>query len=177
MKIETNSDIGIWHHAGVRNFFHEGEINSSEIKDMAPFLDYVVTANVTEKALVETFKHAIDCSHKSSAKKPGLFAVSGLKYTVNLDKGTLVKMSFIDSENNEHEIDIENPSETKTYKIAADEFLMSAGADFKILATEEDYITHYPFDKDYLVCQYIKKQKEPIVIDQYGRIEFESEKN
>ena len=177
MKIETESDIGIWHHAGVRNFFHEGEINSSEIKDMAPFLDYVVVANVTEKALVDTFKHAIDCSRRSSAKKPGLFAVSGLKYTVNMDKGTLVKMSFIDKDNNEHEIDIENPSETKTYKIAADEFLMSAGADFKILAPEEDYVAHYPFDKDYLVCQYLKKHKEPIIINQYGRIEFETDKD
>ena len=52
---------------------------------------------------------------------------------------------------------------------------MSAGADYKILATEEDYIEHLPFYKDYLVCQYLKKHKEPIVIDHYGRIEFESE--
>ncbi len=172
MRIETNSDIGIWHHAGVRNFFHEGEINSSDVKDMAPFLDYVVVANVTEKNLVDTFKHAIDCSYRSSAKKPGLFAVSGLKYTVNPDKRALVKMSFIDKEGNEHEINVDNPSNTKTYKVVADEFLMSAGADFKILAEEDDYITHYNFDKDYLVCQYLKKQKDPVVINHYGRIEF-----
>lgn len=177
MRLETDSDIGIWHHAGVRNFFHEGEVNSSEVKDMAPFLDYVVVANVTEKSLVEVFKHAIDCSYRSSAKKPGLFAVSGLKYTVNPNKGTLVEMSFVDKNGEDHEIDIDNPSATKTYKVVADEFLMSAGADFKVLAPEEDYIVHYPYDKDYLVCEYLKKQNKPLVIDHYGRIEFDTEED
>ena len=177
MKEETNSEIGIWHHAGVRNFFHEGELNSSEVKDMAPFLDYVVVANVTEKALVDMFKNAIECSYMSSAKKPGLLAVSGLKYTVNPEKGKLTEMSFIDEKGIEHELDIDNPSEDKTYKVVADEFLMSAGADFKILAEEEDYIAHYPFDKDYLVCEYLKRQDSPIEINHTGRIEFETEDN
>ena len=177
MKIETDSDIGIWHHSGVRNFFHEGQLNSSEVKDMAPFLDYVVVANVTEKSLVEAFKHAIDCSYRSSAKKPGLFAVSGLKYTVNPNKGTLVEMSFIDKNGEDHEIDIDNPSATKTYKVVADEFLMTAGADFKVFAPEEDYVAHYPYDKDYLVCEYLKKHNKPLVIDHYGRIEFDPEED
>ncbi len=174
MKEETNSDIGIWHHAGVRNFFHEGELNSSEVKDMAPFLDYVVVANVTEKSLVDMFKNAIETSYLSSSKKPGLFAVSGMKYSVNPDKGILTGMSFIDKNGKEHKINIDNPSEDKTYKIVADEFLMSAGADFKILANEEDYVAQYPFDKDYLVCEYLKRQNKPIVINHTGRIEFET---
>ena len=50
-------------------------------------------------------------------------------------------------------------------KVVADEFLMSAGADFKVLATEEDYINVYEYDKDYLVCQYLKKNK-------YGTMNF-----
>lgn len=175
MKEETDSEIGIWHHPGVRNSFHEGELTSSDVKDMAPFLDYVVVANVTEKSLVETFKHAVEASCKSSAKKPGLFAVSGLEYTVDPKKGKLLEMTFIDEDGEEHEIDIDNPSESKTYKVVADEFLMSAGADYKILATEDEYITHYPFDKDYLVCEYLKKHPEPIVIEHSGRINFETD--
>ncbi len=175
MREETNSDIALWQNAGVRSFFHEGELNSSEVKDMAPFLDYVVVANVSEKTIVDMFKNAIDCSYRSSAKKPGLLAVSGLKYTVNPEKGTLVEMSFIDKNGEDHEIDVENPSSTKTYKVVADEFLMSAGADFKILATEEEYIEQYPYDKDYLVCQYLKRKNQPIEINHYGRIEFETE--
>ena len=175
MREETDSDIALWQNAGVRNCFHEGELNSSEVKDMAPFLDYVVVANVSEKTIVEMFQNAIENSYKSSAKKPGLIAVSGLKYTVNPEKGKLVEMSFIDKNGEDHDIDIENPSETKTYKVVADEFLMSAGADFKILAPEEEYLEHLPYDKDYLVCEYLKKHKKPLVINHYGRIEFETD--
>jgi hypothetical protein len=86
-------------------------------------------------------------------------------------------MNFIDKNGKKHEIDIENPSATKTYKVVADEFLMSAGADFKVLATEEEYLEHLPYDKDYLVCEYLKKHKKPIVINHFGRIEFETEED
>ncbi len=177
MREETDSEIALWQNAGVRNYFHKGELDSSDVKDMAPFLDYVVEANVSEKKIVDMFKNAVECSYLSSAKKPGLIAVSGLKYTVNPEEGKLVSMTFIDKEGEEHEIDVENPSETKTYKVVADEFLMSAGADFKILATEEEYLKCHKFDKDFLVCQYLKKHKEPIVINHYGRIEFDSEED
>ena len=54
---------------------------------------------------------------------------------------------------------------------------MSAGADFDVLATEEEYLESFDFDKDYLVCQYLKKHKKPIIINHYGRIEFESEED
>ena len=175
MREETNSENAIWQNGGVRSFFHEGELNSSDVKDMAPFLDYVVVANVPEKRIVDMFKDAIEKSYKSSALKPGLLAVSGLKYTVDPQKGKLTEMSFIDADGEDHEIDVENPSETKMYKLVADEFLMSAGADYKVLATEDEYIEHLPYDKDYLVCQYLKKHPEPIVIEHTGRIEFESE--
>ena len=37
MREKTNSDIALWHHSGVRSFFHEGEIDSRDVKDMAPF--------------------------------------------------------------------------------------------------------------------------------------------
>lgn len=172
MRYETDSDIGLWHNCGIRNFFHEGWINSSEIKDMSPFLDYVVVANVSEKTMIDMFKKAIYDSSINSAKKPGLIAVSGLKYSVDMTNGKLLSMSYIDKEGKENKIDVDNPSETKTYKIVTDEFLMSAGADFAILAPEENYVQKFEYDKDYLVCQYLKKQNKPIVINHTGRIEI-----
>ena len=84
-------------------------------------------------------------------------------------------LKLIDKNGKEHEIDIEHPSEIKTYKVVADEFLMSAGADFSVLATEEEYLECYEFDKDYLVCEYLKKHPKPLVINHYGRIEFDTE--
>lgn len=172
MKEETASDIALWHNCGVRNFFHEGEIDSRDIKDISPFLDFVTVAPVTEKTLVELFKKAIKDTYSSSSRKPGLFAVSGLNYTVNPKTGTLEKMTFIDRKGKSHKINIKNPSETKTYKVVTDEFLMSAGADFNILAKEEDYIKKYPYDKDVMVCEYIKRKNKPVVINQTGRIKF-----
>ena len=173
MKSRTNSDIALWHNCGVRNFFHEGVIDSSDIKDIAPFLDYVVTANVSEKILVDMFKHAIEATYENPANKPGLIAVSGLNYTVDPEEGELVAMSYIDKSGNIHEIDIDEPREDKTYKVVTDEFLMSAGADFDVLAPEEEYIEKFPYDKDVMVCEYIKLLDRPVVINQTGRINFE----
>jgi hypothetical protein len=53
---------------------------------------------------------------------------------------------------------------------------MSAGADFNILAKEEDYLKKYNYDKDVMVCDYIKRKNEPIVINQLGRIKFTDKK-
>lgn len=173
MKEETDSDIAIWHNCGVRNFFHEGEINSSDVKDISPFLDYVTVAEVSEETIVDLFKKAIKDTYSSSSRKPGLFAVSGLEYTVNTTKGTLKDMTYFDKQGNAYKIDINNPSKTKKYKIVTDEFLMSAGADFNILAEEGEYLKKYSYDKDVMVCDYIKRSNEPIIINQYGRIKFE----
>lgn len=175
MREETDSDIAVWHNCGIRNFFHPGVIDSRDIKDISPFLDYVVVANVSEKTIVDLFKKAIKDSYSSNSGKPGLFAVSGLDYTVNPKTGTLTKMNFIDKQGKLHPINVENPSETKKYKFVTDEFLMSAGADYMVIAKEEEYIEKYPYDKDVMVCNYMKKHKEPIVINQLGRIKYESE--
>ena len=177
MREKTNSDIALWHHSGVRSFFHEGEIDSRDVKEMAPFLDYVVTAQVSEKTLVDAFKKAVDMTFETSAHKPGLIAVSGLNYTVDPEEGELLAMNFIDKEGKEHKIDVENPSEDKMYKVVTDEFLMSAGADYDILAPEEVYVEKFPYDKDVLTCEYIKEMNEPVVINQVGRIKFVHEED
>ena len=84
-------------------------------------------------------------------------------------------MTYIDKEGKEHEIDVNNPSPTKTYKVVADEFLMATGADFMVLAEEKDFIEHFTYDKDYLVCEYLKKHNQPIVIEHAGRIDYEKD--
>ena len=172
MKEESGSDIALWHNCGVRNYFHQGEIDSRDIKDISPFLDFVVVADVTEKTIVDLFKKAIFDTYSSSSRKPGLIAVSGLNYKVDPQNKTLVEMNFIDKNGNIYNINVQNPSETKKYKVVTDEFLMSAGADFNILAKEDDYIKKYSYDKDVMVCDYIKRKNEPIIINQTGRIKF-----
>ena len=99
-------------------------------------------------------------------------AVSGMTYSVNPEKGILTGMSIIDKDGNEIKIDVDNPSDDKFYKVAMDSFMMFDGADFDILAPKEECI-NYPFNKDFLACEYIKHLNEPVVINQTGRIKFE----
>ena len=171
MRYELNTDIAVWNNAGPRNFFHEGIIDSRDIRDIAPFRDGVAVADISEKRLVDWFKDVIETTYKSAGYKPGLVAVSGLNYTVDSKEGKLVGMNFVDKDGNEHKIDVENPSRDKTYKLATDTFLMSAGADHGILAKKEDCKV-YSECKDYFACEYIKHLDKPLEINQSGRIRF-----
>jgi 5'-nucleotidase len=176
MKDITNSEIAVWNNAGIRNFFHEGSIDSRDIKDIAPFFDRISVADVSEKAIVDMFKDNISKTYSTAGYKPGLIAVSGLTYGVDEKAGKLTFMKYIDKDGVEHSIDIDNPRADKTYKLVTDEFIMSHGADFPVLSKAEDCIKIYPYDKDVITCQYIKKLNKPIDIDQTGRIVFEEPK-
>ena len=172
MRDITNADIGVWNNSGIRNFFHEGAIDSRDIKDIAPFLDRVSVANVSEKTIVDMFKRAVYETCTSHGHKPGLLAVSGLNYTVNKSTGEILEMNFIDKDGKETPIDLNNPRENKFYRLTTDEFMMSADADYNKLAAEEDCLEIYPYDKDVMTCQYIKKLNIPVTINQTGRIRF-----
>ncbi len=173
MKEEMGADIAVWNNGGIRNFFHEGVIDSRDIKDIAPFADNMVLAEVSEKTLVDAFKAAIKTTCTSHGHKPGLIAVSGLNYTINIKENKLKAMNFVDKNGKETPIDINNPREDKLYKVATDEYMMSEGADYATLAPKETYLKLLPYDKDILTCNYIKKLNKPIVINQTGRIKYE----
>ena len=171
MKEEMDADIGVWNNAATRNYFKKGIIDSSDIKEIAPFADNISVAEVSEKTLVDAFRKATEISYNSIGNKPGLLAVSGLNYTVSPTKKTLVGMNFVDKNGVEHPIDVNNPREDKKYKVVADSFIMSWGADYDVLSPKEECI-EYPFTKAYLTCEYIKHLNKPIVINQTGRIRY-----
>ena len=171
MRYELDTDIAIWNNAGPRNFFHEGVLDSRDVRDIAPFRDGVAVANVSEKKIVDWFKTAVELSYKTPGYKPGLVAVSGLNYTVDSKAGKLVGMSFVDKDGKEHKIDVNNPREDKTYRLATDTFIMSQGKEIGILAPKEECEIH-PESKDYYACEYIKHLGRPIEINQTGRIKF-----
>ena len=173
MKEVTDSEIAIWNNSGIRNFFHEGFIDSRDIKDIAPFFDRISIAMISEKAIVDLFKENIKTTYTSHGYKPGLIAVSGLEYGVDAKNKKLTFMNFVDKNGNKVSIDINNPREDKTYKLVTDEFIMSHGADFPVLAKAEDCLKIYPYDKDIMTCEYIKALNKPIEINQTGRIVFE----
>lgn len=171
MKYELDTDIAVWNNSGTRSYFKPGVIDTRDIKDIAPFEDRISVADVSEKKLVDYFKHAIENTYRSQGNKPGLLAVSGMNYTVDPKAGKLVGMNFVDNDGNEHKIDVENPREDKSYKVVMDSFMMFDGADLDVLSPKEECV-NYPFNKDFLACEYIKHLGEPVVINQTGRIKF-----
>lgn len=173
MKDEMDADIALWNNAATRNYFKKGVIDSSEIKEISPFMDNISVAYVSEKILVEAIRHAIEDSYNNVGNKPGLIAVSGLNYTVDTTNKTLKDMIFIDKNGNKHKIDVNNPRPNKKYKVVADSFLMNWGTDYDVLAPKEE-CQEYNFTKADLACDYIKKQNKPIVINQTERIKYES---
>ncbi len=170
IKEITGADIGLWNNSGIRNFFHVGKINNREVKDIAPFSDDMTVVPVTEKELVDAFKLVTQRTLSRASHKPGLYAVSGLNYTVSKSKKALVAMNFIDKDGNEIPIDIDNPDPNKIYKVAADEFITMGGDGIPMLDKINQAYKIYPYDKDIMVCQYLKEQKEPVKINQTGRL-------
>ncbi len=170
IKEITGADIGLWNNSGIRNYFHVGKINNREVKDIAPFSDDMTVVPVTEKELVDAFKLVTKRTLSRASNKPGLYAVSGLTYTVSKSKKELVAMNFIDKNGNVIPIDIDNPDPNKVYKVAADEFITMGGDDIPMLDKINQAYKIYPYDKDIMVCQYLKDKKEPVKINQTGRL-------
>lgn len=173
MKEATGADIALWNSAGIRNSFHVGKINDREIREISPFADKTTVVPITEKELVDGFNMAIKSSFTSASNKPGIYAVSGLNYSISKSQAKLTAMNFIDKQGNEIPINIENPDPNKVYKVVATKFITSGGDGISVFNKIKDAYIVYPFDKDKLVCDYLKKQTEPVSINQVGRIKFE----
>lgn len=168
----TDADIALWNNAGIRNSFHIGKITSREVKEISPFADDTTVVPLTEKELVDGFKLAIKGTFSTSSNKPGLYAVSGLTYTVSPSKKELVEMNFIDKQGNIIPINVNNPDPNKVYKVVAAKFMTTGGDDIPMFNKINQAYKIYPYDKDVFVCEYLKKQTEPIEINQIGRITF-----
>ena len=167
MKNELGVEIAFLNSANLRSTFEPGTFTRLDAKMISPFHNEMVIANVTEKDLVDAFKFTAKTLVNS---RPGLFAVSGVKYTVRKSDGELLSMTKVDNDGKETPINIKNPSTTKTYRIAADSFVMRGGdkvSSLNYVGREEKI---FDFDKDKLVCDYIKHQNKPIVINQTGRV-------
>ena len=167
IKNELGVEMAFLNSANLRSSFEPGTFTRLDAKMISPFHNQMVIANVTEKDLVDAFKFT--CKTMVNTR-PGLFAVSGLKYTVRKSDGELLSLTKVDNDGKETPIDIKNPSDTKTYRISADSFVMRGGdkvTSLNYVGKEEKV---FDFDKDTLVCDYIKHLNKPIDINQSGRV-------
>lgn len=171
MKKELGTDIAILNAGNLRGYFAEGEVDSRRINDVTPFEDKMMICSLSEKQIVDAIKVGAK-SFVNPGHKPGILLVSGLQYTVT-DKGDLKDLSFIDKQGNKVPIDINNPSSTKKFTVACDDFFAYGGDNYLPVNSNPDYVVQkFDVDKNVYTANYIKNHNGPIEIKEDDRIKI-----
>ena len=79
-----------------------------------------------------------------------------MNYTIN-KQGELLSAEITDKNGNKQALDINNPSEDKTYKVAMDTYYANGRDGFKMLNCMDKVEKTFEEDKDKMVAAYIKK--------------------
>lgn len=169
VRKEFDTDLALINVGNIRGFFEAGPVDSSQVFEVVPLKNDMVKMKLTEKEVVDSLKNGAK-SFVNPGNKPSIVIPSGLKYTVTR-KGEIKAASFVDKNGKETPIDVNNPNPNKIYTVSTDDFFASGGDNLipnKIQTGEYD--KRYEFDKDKLVCDYIKKLNQPIDIKDDGRI-------
>ena len=170
MKDMLGTDIALMNAGNIRGQFETGRVDTRDLAVISPFANKVVVIDLTEEEIVNAIKRRTEVTLKSKDHRPGIVQVSGLKYTFN-NQGKLLSMSFVDKNNQEHPIDINNPRKDKTYSVASDDFcIVGEDGGLGLPHRLKDAKKIFDYDKDVVVAQYIKKQTEPIIVKSDGRI-------
>lgn len=171
MRHELGTDIGILNAGNIRGYFPEGEIDSRRINDVTPFEDKMMICELSEKQIVDAIKVGAKSFEKSDYK-PGILLVSGLEYTVT-DKGQLMDLNFINKDGSKSKIDINNPSETRKFTVACDDFFACGGDNYLPVNSNPDYvIKKFDVDKNVYTANYIKNLQQPLEIKQDDRVKI-----
>lgn len=169
MRYELGTDISILNAGNVRNAFEPGEVDTSDTKSVSPFGNGMIVTTINEKDLVDGIKLGAK-SEIDPNGKPGLFYVSGIKYTVKKSTGELLDMEYEALDGTKRKIDINNPDENKIYTVSGDDFVLSGGDGIKPFNQIDHATQKLDYDKDKLLSDYIKHQNGPIDINIKGRI-------
>lgn len=172
MRSELGTDIALMNSANIRGQFETGRVDTRDLAIISPFANKVCVIEPTEEEIVNAIQRRIETSLKSSAHRPGIVQVSGLRYTFN-SAGKLVSMTFIDKNNKEIPIDVKNPRKDKTYTVASDDFcVMSEDGGLGLPHRYEKALKKFDYDKDVVIADYIKHQNKPVEIKSDGRIKM-----
>lgn len=165
-------DIAIINPGNIRGKFEAGSITDRDISEMTPFKNEMCILPLSEKEIVDAIKVG-GKSLTNKASMPGILAVSGLKYTLSKN-GDVKEIFFVDKEGKETKIDVNNPNPFKTYKVAADSFIVKGGNSY--LSDKRSFVEkEFDYDKDTIAIDYIKKSNKPIDIKYDGRIKIENQ--
>ncbi len=171
IKEKLGADIVLINSANFRGSVDKGVISERDISSIFPFNNKLSKVKLNEKDLVAALKM---CAKSVSADnhKPGIIQVSGLTYSIDT-LGNIKELYYIDSNNEKHIIDINNPNPNKIYTAIYDEFMLGGGDGLDMLKRpESDIIQNYDFDKDKVTIDYIKSLNQPFEVKKDNRIKI-----
>lgn len=171
MRSELGTDIALLNAGNIRGFFAQGELDSRRINDVTPFEDKMMICSLSEKQIVDAIKVGAK-SFLHPDHKPGILLVSGLEYKIN-DKGDLLDLTYTDRQGNKSKIDVNNPSTTRKFTVACDDFFALGGDNYLPPNSNPDYIVKkFDYDKNVYTANYVKKQNGSIEIKEDNRVEI-----
>lgn len=171
MRHELGTDIAILNAGNIRGYFPEGKIDSRRINDVTPFEDKMLICELSEKQIVDAIKVGAKSFEKSDYK-PGILLVSGLEYTVT-DKGELKELKYLNKDGSKSNIDVNNPSETRKFSVACDDFFAYGGDNYLPVNANPDYVVKkFDVDKNVYTANYIKNLSQPLEIKEDDRIKI-----
>lgn len=155
MRDFTGADMTLLGSANLRNTFEAGAINTRDISSIVPFKNGMMIAPLSEKTIVDALKFGAK-SLVNAGTKPGILQVSGMTYKIN-KQGELLSADYVDKEGNKHALNIDNPSEDKTFRVAMDTYYGNGRDGFEMLKSIDKAEKMFDEDKDKMVAAYIKK--------------------
>lgn len=168
-KSELGVDLVLINSGNFRSSFEPGNLTDRDLKTLTPFDNKVWIIKLTEKEIIDALKTGAK-SLAAEDYMPGIIQCSGLKYTMS-KSGELKNVTYIDKDGTEKQIDINNPNPSKIYTVATDDYVAKGGNGY--LSNKEDaVIQKFPFDKNKLVEDYLRKVNAPVDIKSDNRIQI-----
>lgn len=169
MRSDLGGDIALIQSANIRGFFEKGNIDKRTINGILPFKNELYRVNYSEKDIVDAIKFTCSKSFNSNSHKPGIFYVSGLKYTVS-KTGELKSLTFIDKNQQEHPINIQNPQKNRYYSVIINDYCAQGNDKLTMLHHPENIVEKCGIDSGVCVANVLEKSKTPLDIRDDGRI-------
>ena len=170
IRKSLDCDIAILPSSNIRGHFESGKVDTRILADILPFQNKLYKINYSEKTLVDSMKRACK-SFVNLDNKPGIFYMSGIKYTVNT-LGELQSVSYISKDGEEKPININNPRDDKFYTTVINDYIALGNDGFKELNQPENILEKYDFDATNCIKETLQKSKDPVEIYDDGRIQI-----
>ena len=153
----SGADVAITNGGGIRDSIDVGDITKGEVIKVLPFGNYVILKEVKGSDIKAAIEYGISSYPEASGKFP---QISGM--TIKFDPQQNNKIVEI-------KVDGEVLDESKTYKLATNDFIAAGGDGYEMLG--DDAIAGEFSGLDEVLIEYIKKQENQKITENTVKVE------